>query len=83
MVLMGLSSSHLHCPSLNLRMALGPLGRLHSEMEADLLLVENYFPTCERCRLQVKGYLKSPKWADREVIAGCLSSSKSKQNINW
>jgi hypothetical protein len=73
MVLMGLSSSPLHCPSLNLRTVLGPLGRLRSEMEADLLLMGNLYPTCERRTLQVKAYLNSPKWADREVTAGCPS----------
>ena len=76
MVLMGLSSSHLHCPSLNLRMALGPLGRQHSEMGADLLLTGNFYPTCKRYRLQVSAQLNRLKWADREVTPGCPSSSK-------
>jgi len=76
MVLMGLNSSHLHCPSLNLQMALGPLGRQHSEMGADLLLTGNFYPTCKRYILQVSTQLNRLKWADREVTPGCPSSSK-------
>jgi len=54
MVLMGLSSSHLHCPSLNLRMVLGPFGRLRSEMGADLLLMGNFYPTCEGVQYKLR-----------------------------
>jgi len=57
-------------------MALGPLGRQHSEMGADLLLTGNFYPTCKRYRLQVSTQLNRLKWADREVTPGCPSSSK-------
>jgi hypothetical protein len=43
---MGKSSNHLHYLSSNLQMALGPLGRLHSEKVVKLLSRTNSYPTC-------------------------------------